>query len=144
MKGKRAAGKKAFVLSILFGAAVSLVVYFVALALAARLVLSGAVGEDRLIILMCAAAFIAAFAGGMSAVLRYRFRALLTALAAALAFFVALYILGFILYDDLSLGKYGLFILAAALIGGAVSGLSARSVRVGKKHKISQKRLKKT
>jgi putative membrane protein (TIGR04086 family) len=144
MKEKRALDKKAFLLSALCGSAVSLAAYFAVLALAARLILSGALGEDRISAAIIAAAFLAAFSGGAFAVVRYRRRAVTPALASALIFFAALYLIGFAAYDDLSLGRYGAEILPAALSGGAAAGLAAKPRRSGKKRKIGQKRLKKT
>lgn len=108
---------------VLLGAVIALAACVVCLVFASIGVSSGWLKEGLMSQLTVAACVLGSLIGGLTAVGRHRSKGLMVGAAVGASLFLMLLTIGYLCYDNISLGGGGAAILVGCLCGGALSGL---------------------
>lgn len=135
---------KLFFKAMLLGIVAAMAAYLVLPMILARMILAGALAAEHIPIYLGICACIAELFGGGVSIYLYKKRALLLTIIQAVVVFVLMIVLGMLIYEKSAIGNNGLFVFLGLIIGSLVTGLFGITGKKRKKHKMGQKRLKKS
>lgn len=139
--------KSGLAVFLLIRLAIGLVISLVILLVGAMLIASGTMPESAIAVIPVAAGFVGSLGFGHAAARAFGSKAFMAGLVAGLVFFLALFLLGAIVFWRWSPGASTVSMLLASLLGGLIGGMlsaSRKKIRREKSHTYDTVRRRKS